>query len=46
MIPGEREARLAEERAQTIPVDATTVGLLEAWAGVYRVPLPEEANGR
>ena len=27
MIPGEREARVAEERARSIPIDATTVGV-------------------
>ena len=43
MIPGEREARVAEERARSIPIDATTVGLLEEWASVYGVPLPEAA---
>jgi ureidoglycolate dehydrogenase (NAD+) len=40
MIPGEREARVAEERAQAIPLDAKSVELLERWAGVYRVPFP------
>ena len=43
MIPGEREARVAEERARSIPIDATTVGLLKESAGVYGVPLPEAA---
>jgi LDH2 family malate/lactate/ureidoglycolate dehydrogenase len=40
MIPGEREARTARERAASIPLAPVTVALLEPWAEAFGVPLP------
>jgi LDH2 family malate/lactate/ureidoglycolate dehydrogenase len=44
MIPGEREARVAGDRASSIPLPATTVDLLEPWASALGVPLPAPAG--
>jgi LDH2 family malate/lactate/ureidoglycolate dehydrogenase len=45
MIPGEREARAARERASSIPLAPATVALLEPWADAFGVPLPAEGDG-
>jgi LDH2 family malate/lactate/ureidoglycolate dehydrogenase len=41
LIPGEREERVAEERAAAIPLDETTVELLERLAEGLGRPLPD-----
>ena len=43
MIPGEREALVAEERASGIPLDEKTGELLERLAAELGVPLPADA---
>lgn len=40
LIPGEREARVAEERAQSIPLDAPTTRLLSSLGEEFGVPFP------
>ena len=44
MIPGEREARCAEERAAAIPLHEKTIELLERLAAELGTPLPIEAR--